>query len=545
MKAQGLLENRRFVRAALLMLALLLAATVAKILAADRSQTYALIGDITSVLCGLIATVFYVRIWFSTGRRDASRKIWAQVAVGMLLWTAAEAIWGYYEVVLGEEVPYPSAADLFWLVGYLPLYLALLSRYRIFQTAPTRRQELLIGLFALLFSIGSFVFVLYPMLVSFDTHRLIESLLNIIYPLADLLLLILTLAIVFTLEEGRFSLTWRLFGLGLVLVALADLLFSYATWNELYFPEGRLTAITVVIDTLYYASYLTLGLGAYTFGLISNLLESIKINIVLRSLTKSNILVFIDAHGRIISLSNNFLNLVHATDKGPYLKMPLDQALGIDALVVANLIHETLAQGSISNRPAVVRDAMGSPRDVWLTLFAIHDAQHQQDSIALVLRTNLNQPGEIEMPLNADQSALADYYLSRAGTYDREENQVIKAYFLEQVNMLYSLVRQFSGVKVAEKLLVRLGELAGRNNWPIAISGQHISIPEEYEGQALVDLFSALLREAKSFASSMTDLKVVEQELKFLDQNLDAQALKYVDKYELRGGVTLQGTRLH
>lgn len=535
MKAQDLLENRRFLAAAIGMLALVILATVAKILAAGQPQLYTLIGDLTSVICGLIASVLYVRIWLATSDKDGSRKIWGQVAIGIILWTLAEAIWGFYEVVLGEEVPYPSVADLFWLAGYVPIYRALYNRYRMFQAAPTRRQERLISVFAVLFSIVVFIYVLYPIAVGFDTQRIGESLLNMIYPLADLLLLILTLAIVFSVEEGRFALPWRIFGLGLVLVAVADLMFSYSTWNEIYFPDGRLNTITLLVDTAYYASYLTLGLGVYSYALVSELLEAVKMNIVLRSLTKSNILMFIDAHSRIISASDNFLNLIRAEDKSRYIKMPLDQALGIDALVVANLIHDTLEQGSSSNQPLVVKDVMGRPRDVWLTPFAIHDAERQSDSIALVLRTNLSEDGGGEFPLTAEQQALADYYLTKAGTYRMEENQVLKAYFLEQVNMLYSLIRQFSGPKVADNLLVELDQLAAGNNWPITFGGRQIAIPEEYEGQTLVDLFSALLRAAKEFASRMTNLKVVEQELKTLDQNLSAESLKYIDKYGLRG----------
>ena len=38
--------------------------------------------------------------------------------VGAFLWLCAEASWAYYREGLGVEVPYPSIADLFWLIGY-------------------------------------------------------------------------------------------------------------------------------------------------------------------------------------------------------------------------------------------------------------------------------------------------------------------------------------------------------------------------------------------------------------------------------------------
>ena len=38
--------------------------------------------------------------------------------IGTLLWLAAEFTFAYYREGLGVEVPYPSFADLFWLLGY-------------------------------------------------------------------------------------------------------------------------------------------------------------------------------------------------------------------------------------------------------------------------------------------------------------------------------------------------------------------------------------------------------------------------------------------
>ncbi len=501
---------------------------------AGDSQAVSVINDVASVVCAATATLLFVGLWLSTSSRDASKKIWGQMVIGLLASTVAEAIWAFYEVVLGQDVPYPSIADLFWLFGYAMICVALLTQYRLFQVAPSREQKRMIAvLVAVFFLIGGLV-VLGPIIQGFDPEEVLASLLNIAYPLFDLVLLVVALSVIFSLEQGRFVMAWRILGLGLVFMAAADLMFSYADWRGIYFPDSRLNGVTLLIDTLYYVAYLTMGLAAYTYRVISTSLQSVTMGIVLRSLTKSNILVFADADGTIISLSDNFSNLVRSSTPGRYVKMPLCEALKIDQAIVEDLIARTLEHGALSTQPLAIRDVVGQPKDVWLTSLAVYNDQKALVCIAMVLRTNLNlQIGE-ERPLSEEQKMLVNYYLTQAGTYRSEENQVIKTYFLEQIRLLYSLIQQFSGTPVADKLLVQLNQVANRNDWQFTFTGQEIGIPAEYEGQTLAERLSTLLQEAKNFAADMINFKIVAQEMRILDNNLSADNLRYIDKYNLR-----------
>src|SRR5215510_16097896 len=50
---------------------------------------------------------------------DPRRKmIFSIFAVGLGLWSAAEALWAYYVFILDVEVPYPSIADVLYLAAY-------------------------------------------------------------------------------------------------------------------------------------------------------------------------------------------------------------------------------------------------------------------------------------------------------------------------------------------------------------------------------------------------------------------------------------------
>jgi hypothetical protein len=499
-----------------------------------QTHTVTVINDVASVVCALTASLLFIVVWISTSNRDASKKIWRQMVIGLLFWTVAETIWAFYEVALGQEVPYPSIADFFWLFGYAIICLALFTQYRLFQVTPTQQQRMMIAILVLVFVLIGGLMVLGPIIQGFDPEDILVSLLNIAYPVFDLILLVLVLSVIFSLEQGRFVLAWHILGVGLVFLAAADLMFSYADWNEIYFPDNRLNGITLLIDTLYHVAYLTLGLAAYTYRVISTSLQSVTMDIVLRSLTKSNILIFVDPSGTIISLSDNFSNLVRSRTQSQYVQMPLCEALQIDQAVVEDLIAKTIERGSLSTQPVVIRDVLKQPKDIWLTSLAVYNDQKELVCIAMVLRTNLSLPDGEERPLSEEQKMLVNYYLTQAGTYRSEENQVIKAYFLEQVRLLYSLVQQFSGTPVADKLLIYLNQVSSGNDWQFTFASQEIGIPAEYEGQTLAERMSVLLQEAKKYAGDMINLQIVVQEMKLLDNSLSADNLRYIDKYNLR-----------
>ena len=74
--------------------------------------------DVTAI-AGAIVTVF---VFFTITLMKHVNKQHAEgflaFLIGTLLWLAAEFTFGYYREGLGVEVPYPSFADLFWLLGY-------------------------------------------------------------------------------------------------------------------------------------------------------------------------------------------------------------------------------------------------------------------------------------------------------------------------------------------------------------------------------------------------------------------------------------------
>jgi hypothetical protein len=119
----------------------------------------------------ILITVFAASILRHMSRQDQSHHLWAGMIAGWALWALAETLWIIY-TLLSAEVPYPSLADLFWVLGYIPMGFGLITRIRTMPTKPKRVQGWIIwGSLAILLIITA-VFVFLPVIQYFDSSRL-------------------------------------------------------------------------------------------------------------------------------------------------------------------------------------------------------------------------------------------------------------------------------------------------------------------------------------------------------------------------------------
>jgi len=177
---------------------------------------------------------------------------WSCFFMGMFLWFLGELIWTIYVLILVVEVPYPSLADISYLVGYVPLFLALLLYLRTFRAAVTRRALASAGLVVLAVVLASLYLLLTPIFYSGGNSLTLA--LDIAYPVMDLALFTLSFLGFLMFFEGKLGEAWLLISLGLILTAVADLLFSYTTLQGIYF-EGHPSELP------YLWGYLALLLG--------------------------------------------------------------------------------------------------------------------------------------------------------------------------------------------------------------------------------------------------------------------------------------------
>jgi two-component system cell cycle response regulator len=192
-------------------------------------------------------------LWRAAAVRE-ERLAWLVMGAGILVWTGADVLWtaAYAD---DASPPYPSVSDALWLAYYPAacVTLLLLARSRV---GKIRLNQLLDGLVAALTTAALGCAVLYGPVVHASGGALsTEVLTNLAYPVGDLLLLGLVVAIL-GLTGWRPSLGWILLGVGLAMNAVADGMYLLQTVEGTY-VEGTL------LETLWPASALLVGLAAW------------------------------------------------------------------------------------------------------------------------------------------------------------------------------------------------------------------------------------------------------------------------------------------
>jgi hypothetical protein len=99
------------------------------------------LNNLVAPLLAIITTIFAAILFLQIRANVRSRMLWGGLFAGWALWAIAETMWFVFGY-LGQEVPYPSIADLFWLIGYIPLGIGLYSRLREMPLKLTSSQKL-------------------------------------------------------------------------------------------------------------------------------------------------------------------------------------------------------------------------------------------------------------------------------------------------------------------------------------------------------------------------------------------------------------------
>jgi hypothetical protein len=242
-----------FVRAAVLAVVGLILFTAWLAIGIGGLRTTVAVDDIGEAVAAAVAAaacaVAARRGWGRT------RLAWSLLSAAALSWTIGEVAWSIYEVGLNDAVPFPSPADLGFLLA-VPLAVAGLLVLPLAPTrAATRTKSVLDGaIVALSLLFVCWVFVLGPAYGS-ATSGQFAKLIGLAYPVGDLVI-----ASVVVIIAGRASGAERprlvlLLG-GYLAIAVADSAFAYLTGAGLYTVRGS------VLDAAWVAGFLLIALAA-------------------------------------------------------------------------------------------------------------------------------------------------------------------------------------------------------------------------------------------------------------------------------------------
>ncbi len=221
---------------------------------------YEMVANSAAIGSAATAFVFLALTWQMYERDDAQRGPWGFLVAGVGLYLLGESTWMVLDTALGQEIPFPSVADLFWVLGYVPLFLGLALLIRLMakgRRIPFPRMAFVIvtSLAILILSTG---FVFLPV-VQDDRMSIVEKTLNVLYPSLDVVLIILAFVLAANFRRGLLARTWRLMVFGFILIGTSDLTFSWLTWNEAFHDWHP-------VDLGWVVGYLLLALAAVWQG---------------------------------------------------------------------------------------------------------------------------------------------------------------------------------------------------------------------------------------------------------------------------------------
>ncbi|OGI60755.1 hypothetical protein A2641_00420 [Candidatus Nomurabacteria bacterium RIFCSPHIGHO2_01_FULL_37_25] len=188
------------------------------------------------------------------------------LSLGLIAWASGMIAWNYYIFFTNIEIPYPSLADIGYVLGLLFFVIGISTLSKIVGVK-----------FALRNKKGKFIFFLIPVIVIlFSVYLLInvarggvlvdtsESYLklffDILYPLGDVVILTITGLLYFLSKKflgGVYKTSILVLFSGFLFFYISDFLFSYTTTQGAYF-NGHF------VDFLFTTTMFTLSLGVAT-----------------------------------------------------------------------------------------------------------------------------------------------------------------------------------------------------------------------------------------------------------------------------------------
>jgi diguanylate cyclase (GGDEF)-like protein len=187
----------------------------------------------------------------TTGRYRAS---WSLVGAGCAAWAAGEAIWCYYELLIGRETPFPSLADAGFLLFPVLALAGLLTRP---SAAFAGQGRIRLCLDAALVSASLFLISWITALgqvyrAGADSH--FAAVVSLAYPVSDLVLVTVAVVVVSYARTGYRTGLMTIVA-GLVCLSVADSGFAYLT------AIGRYGAVNF-IDAGWVAGFLIIAVAA-------------------------------------------------------------------------------------------------------------------------------------------------------------------------------------------------------------------------------------------------------------------------------------------
>ena len=202
------------------------------------SQTISNVGLCAGAVTAAIAVLLRARTF-----RGRMRWGWALIGLGVLAWGLGQSAWVYLESFQGDEVPFPSQADIGYVGMVLLTPIGLLILPSTAQALANRARSVLDGLMvATSLVLIAWIIIIEP-LIEAGGDSTLALLISLAYPLGDTVIVtIVVYMLALQRRRGSNFANLALFGAGIVAFAISDIGYVYLNLVGAY-ASGSVTDI--------------------------------------------------------------------------------------------------------------------------------------------------------------------------------------------------------------------------------------------------------------------------------------------------------------
>jgi hypothetical protein len=517
--------EKRLIRSAMAAGTLLIAAAVLIFLFLPTPGMLMAVSSFFPLVLSLAGVVLAFGIFRRQTPDHRGAIIWAAMGIGLLCWAMGEALYFSDAFIGSPELIGIPAADFFWLAGYLPLIVAVAIPYFTLRASlPSWGRWLLIGILAIMWILIIGV-VIIPILSTPDAGTPAEMTAVIAYPIGDLCLLSIAVALAVVYRGGQVARSWRLITYGFQLFTISDLLSSFGVWRGLYYPGGELNLLSAVVDLLYLAAYVSLDIGLFLRFRLPDPGTGVVLSAFIPQPGKDFLLVA-DQNGRVVFIDPALPSLLGLSSAGDAIGKAYGPLFNLPRAFEESALRKAAKTG-ISDDYLIT---LGLSRSKYRLRVVASSDPDQPLGFDILLHPDLTHPAP-----NPDREAVL---LGTVATRAQERTRRIagggddlRVYFNTLIELLFILVSRAGGAQVGVAFERVVNEKAraihcgltiqhGRGTW----KEQHTD-PGQYRD---------LLEEAVGYADQVTSAATIGRKMAEIEGFMDPAVVRVAEEHRLR-----------
>lgn len=233
-------------------------------------------------------------------------------------------------------------------------------------------------------------------------------------------------------------------------------------------------------------------------------------------------LLFSNMAGHTIYLNNHLLKMLDLPQSAirHTVGESIHKVLGLDRETVEGYLDAVKQSGTLEIPQVQLRTGSGGSINATIVAMATFDDEGKFIGADFSVQ-----------PTTQSKLPSMDLAETVAEEMDTSDHNEAEQYFSAQLTGLRELLSRTAGPRVSGNLDRIINETASRNQWPVRLSGEEIEF-ERFITET--HIYHALLSKAAAYASSVLGNKLVEKQMRKVDDKMPADALALAGRLGLR-----------